>query len=204
MKVVVTILTNPHYFTVGARSSIFTTAGDSCFKKSYMVFKEQRPWVNDLGVFWTNIPSPPSPQRLPRRPRNPGGLPSHLVLNTGHCAPSSPVRPVYNTTHAVTGRDLKAKHADGPSGWQLICPRRGNVEHRSYPTRIINTHTLELEDDRILFQSSYAIFSYTWGAQEVTYDNVREILQEAKVAELDFKLICLLDELCRVPCDSSI
>jgi hypothetical protein len=63
------------------------------------------------------------------------------------------------------------------------------VENR-YPTRAINTRTLEFETDQMLPRNSYAVLSHTWTqkGREVTYENARAVLADAKIAMIRSKV----------------
>lgn len=67
---------------------------------------------------------------------------------------------------------------------------RPNVEQPRYPTRVINTHTYEFEDDIVLYQGSYAILSHTWSqrGREITFDTVEDVFAEAKEEQLKTRI----------------
>ena len=69
---------------------------------------------------------------------------------------------------------------------------RTEVDNRIYPLRVIDTYTLELEEDQTLYASKYAVFSHTWiheGGREVTYDTVNRFLytEKSKKVKLDLE-----------------
>jgi len=63
---------------------------------------------------------------------------------------------------------------------------RANVDKPLYPTRVINTHTYEFEDDSLLYHNNYAILSHTWTTKgkEVEYPEAEPFLLQAKADHL--------------------
>ena len=60
---------------------------------------------------------------------------------------------------------------------------RVNVDKPLYPTRVINTHTYEFEDDILLYHNNYAILSHTWTTKgkEVEYPDAEAFFLQAKI-----------------------
>jgi hypothetical protein len=81
-------------------------------------------------------------------------------------------------------QDLKQKGRGPktPSEHHFKRSPRPNDDKPLNPTRVINTHTYEFEDDTLLYQNNYAILSHTWTTKgkEVEYPDAEAFLLQAK------------------------
>lgn len=66
--------------------------------------------------------------------------------------------------------------------------RVARLDMDRYPTRVINTETLEFETDPTLFKNKYCILSHMWQKDEVTYDTVKKVWAKYKEQQLETKI----------------
>jgi hypothetical protein len=93
-------------------------------------------------------------------------------------------------------QDYKEKLGENTQKYLKRNPKN-NIDHPRYPNRVINTHTLEFEEDQMLFRKRYAILSHTWTqrGKEVTFDEANAVFGEAKLAAIDGKILKLQEKL---------
>ncbi|KAI5781960.1 hypothetical protein EDC01DRAFT_694100 [Geopyxis carbonaria] len=85
-------------------------------------------------------------------------------------------------------RDNAEKSQPGELAGYLESTGRKQRSQKRYPTRVINTETLDFETDQMLYRKRYAVLSHIWGKNEVSYWDLKRMRANYKERDLNGKL----------------